>query len=168
MNSLHNARGFTLLETLIAVVLVGFAFLATAGLHIRSLRDTQQSAQEVAAAQLADDMYARLRVSSPLQLTSSLQSAGIATPNCYNAVGCTAVEMAADEVKKWKDSIALRLPGGGGTVCRDSAPGDGTPTNDNCTAAAGDPVVIKLWWPILQNSTTVNYRQFFLYYVPKT
>ena len=168
MKSLHNTRGFTLLETLIAVVLVGFAFLATAGLHIRSLRDTQLSAQEVAAAQLADDMYARLRVSSPLQLTSSLQTAGAATTNCYTTTGCTAVAMAADEIKKWKDSITLRLPGGGGTVCRDSAPGDGTPANDNCTAGATDPVVIKLWWPIRQDNATVNYRQFFLYYVPKT
>lgn len=163
----RTQAGFSLLEALIAVALIGFAFLSAAGLHVQSLRDTQLSAQEIAAAQLADDMYTRMRVTSPLQLGSMLQTAGAQTSACYGTLGCNAVQMAADEVAKWKASIALRLPSGGGTVCRDAAPGDGSPANDNCTGGANDPIVVKLWWPVRSASATPVYRQFFLYYVAK-
>jgi type IV pilus assembly protein PilV len=163
----NKSRGFTLLEVLIAIVLIGFAFLSTASLHIRSLRDTKQSSQVVMAAQLAEDLSARLRASSPLELGALLGSTGASTTTCFTAAGCLPAEMAKDEIEKWKDTIPTRLLGARGTVCRDSALATGSLTDDNCTGNAADPIVIKVWWPLRSDSTTAKYEQYFIPFVAK-
>lgn len=176
-----NQRGFTLLEALIAIVLLAFAFLSTAGLHLNTLRETTQSAQNTVAAQLADELVSRLRVSSQDQIAAVLEAAGTANASCYTPAGCKRDEMALDEISKWKASVSDRLGGGvnvsgtpvaGGTVCRDTGPGDGSPAGNACTGGASDPIVIKLWWPRRADKydplrPTAGYQQYFVPYVPK-
>lgn len=157
----HNFAGFSLLEVLIAMVLVSFAFLATASLHINSLRDTQLSTQMVQAAELVHEMNQRMQVMSPAFAPNVIGVAsGTLDADCLSG-GCTPAEMVLDELKRWQDSVAARLPEGGAIVCRDSAAGAATPANPNCTGGAGDPILVKVWWRA-KGDGTANYHQFSL------
>lgn len=153
--------GFSLLEVLIAMVLVSFAFLATASLHITSLRDTQLSAQMVQAAELIHEMNQRMQVMSPAFAPNVIGvAAGTIDADCISG-GCSPAEMVLDELKRWQDSVAARLPEGGSIVCRDSAAGAASPANPNCTGGANDPILVKVWWRA-KGDGAANYHQFSL------
>jgi type IV pilus assembly protein PilV len=146
ISPLSSQTGFAILEAMICVVLISFAFLASAGLHLSSLRDTQSSGQVIQAVQLANDLQERMRVN--FQKADSYMTITKASyANCNTTTGCTANEMVANDLQEWADQVAARLPGGLGVVCRDSSPGDGTsPSNSDCSSAATDPFAIKIWW----------------------
>lgn len=164
LNMKQHQSGFTLLESLIAVVLIGLAFLATAGLHINSFRDTQLSVQSVAAAELVHEMNERLHMMSPAFVPDILGAAsGTAQSTCQSG-GCKPADMVVDELKKWQDVVAERLPEGGGIVCRDAAAGKASPGTPNCTGAATDPILVKVWWRA-KKEAAADYYQFSLPYV---
>lgn len=168
MSRHHAPSGFSLLEVLISVLLISLAFLSTASLHIRSLRDVQQSSQVVIASELAQDLVERLNISSSPRVPGTFQTSGAPTAGCFNSTGCTPADMISDEVAKWKDTIDKRLPGGGGTICRDLVQvDDATGINDGCSGAATDPIVIKVWWPLQGNDATTKYKTMYLPYVRK-
>jgi type IV pilus modification protein PilV len=161
-----SQSGFTLLESLIAVVLIGLAFLATAGLHISSFRDTQLSTQTVAAAELVHEMNERMRLMSPAFVPSLIgTTAGTTEATCLSG-GCKPADMAKDELKKWQDAVAARLPGGGGIVCFDSSAGKASPGSPNCTGLATDPILVKVWWQVKKEGAA-DYYQFSLPYTAR-
>lgn len=167
-NMIKNSQsGFTLLESLIAVVLIGLAYLATAGLHINSFRDTQVAVQSVAAAELVHEMNERLHMMSPAFVSNIVGlTSGTAQPTCQATSGCKPAEMVVDELKKWQDVVAARLPEGGGIVCRDGAAGKATPGSPNCTGLPTDPILVKVWWR-MKKDATADYYQFSLPYASK-
>ena len=144
----NTQSGFSLLEVMICVVLITFAFLASAGLHLASLRDTQTSGQVAQAAQLANDMAERIRVNFPSTNAYTTATAALVT-TCNTAATCTSAQMVSNDLAEWLAELAARLPNGVGTVCRDSTPGDGaSPTGAACTGGASDPIAVKVWWSL--------------------
>lgn len=146
--------GFSLLESLICILLITFAFLATARVHLASLRDTQTSGQVGQAAQLANDLAERMRVNfrnTSAYTASAAPSAAIAA--CNTTTGCSATDMASNDLSEWNAALVARLPGGRGIVCRDSSPNDGaSPASASCTGGATDPIAVKIWWNLRDDS----------------
>ena len=56
----RGAAGFTMLEALVAIVVLAFGVLGVANLLIKSFRFAQQSSYDVVALQLANDMADRI------------------------------------------------------------------------------------------------------------
>ena len=140
--------GFALLEALVCVDLISFAFLASAGLHLSSLRDTQSSGQISQATQLANELHERMRINIGNTDTYATASAAVRSA-CNTTTGCSAADMVANDLAEWSASLAAKLPNGRGVVCRDSTPDDGTsPGSAACTGGASDPIVIKVWWKL--------------------
>jgi type IV pilus assembly protein PilV len=141
-------QGFSLLEALICVVLITMAFLGSAGLHLASLRDTQTSGQVTQASQLAGDLSERIRANfRSIDLYTTIP-AGLVS-SCNTTTGCTAAEMVANDLAEWNSELLARLPNGGGIVCRDVSPSDGaSPTSSSCSGGATDPIAIKIWWTL--------------------
>jgi type IV pilus assembly protein PilV len=115
-----SARGFTLIEVLVALCLLSLAALSIVSLQWRSLDATHQSALHRAAMQLAADVADELR-------------AGTAP---------SALAQAA-----WTAHAAAALPGGRAIVCRDPSPWDAAAGAYRwaCEPAAG-PLLVKIAW----------------------
>lgn len=127
--------GFTLLEVLVAIVVLSLGLLGLAGLQAASLRNNQTAYYRGIATQQAYDMADRIRANLAGVRAGGYSNlaAGIpADPNCFTT-GCTAANMAVTDHFQWNTVNAALLPGGSGTVvCEDGAAGAG------CIAATGN------------------------------
>jgi type IV pilus assembly protein PilV len=163
------AQGFTLLEVLVAVLVLSFGLLGIAGLLLASVQNNAVSTQRTAATFLAQDMADRIRSNinaikdknadgTPKQ-AYYLSTDVAANNNCFGAgsSGCTdSRTVAARDLFIWRQQIQQSLPGGTGIVCRDSTPGDGkkadvgsTDADTGCETGPSDsPFVIKIFWVV--------------------
>lgn len=146
MPMIGRQSGFTLLEVLVAIVVLSLGLLGLAGLQAASLRNNQTAYYRGIATQQAYDMADRLRANlagvCPLPNQSgactlpseyrNLTATIPADPGCF-LTGCTVATMAVTDHFQWNTVNAALLPGGVGTVvCEDGAPGAG------CAAATGN------------------------------
>lgn len=170
----QKAAGFTLLEVLIAVVIVSVGLLGVASMQLNTLKTADGSKYRSVALTLAADMADRMRAN----LTGSLGGmtpggsapTALATGVGYNrprttradpeyntpkptcrAGGCTPGDMALDDLAAWQRRIGESLPGGIGVVCIDSG-SMGTPPTFNGTTLVnacdnqGSTFAIKILW----------------------
>jgi type IV pilus assembly protein PilV len=150
-NFVQRQHGFGLVEVLVTLVILAFGLLGVAGLQASALRSTVESGSRGMAVRMANDMAERLRL-EPQQLAAYLTAAAsdqsaADSSACYGSGGCSGTTRVNAAVGEWQRQLALRLPGGEGIVCRDASPQDGTVrTAADCTGAATDPLVIKVFW----------------------
>jgi type IV pilus assembly protein PilV len=127
--------GFTLIEVLVAIVVLSLGLLGLAGLQAASLRNNQTAYYRGIATQQAYDMADRLRANlAGVRAGNYNNLAGLpgTNPNCFSAA-CSAANMAISDQRQWNTMNAALLPNGTGTVvCADGAAGAG------CTAATGN------------------------------
>jgi type IV pilus assembly protein PilV len=102
--------GFTLIEVLIAILVISVGLLATASLQLLSKRSNYDAAQRTTAAHLAGDLLERMR-SNPAALINYLPGAPrrrtlSAPADCQGAgANCTADELAAYDLWQWEQSL---------------------------------------------------------------
>ena len=103
--------GFTLLEVMIAVLVLSIGLLGLAGLMASSIRNAHSAYQRTQATWLAYDLIDRMRVN---------RGAAIASTNNYNilmgAATSSSTGLAGTDVTGWKTAIANTLPAGDGSV----------------------------------------------------
>lgn len=139
--------GFTMIEVLVALLLVGTGALAMAMLQLQTLRGSREAAQQAQAAALAQEL-AELRLAwrdaAPDGADPYLFSAD-AAPSAVGdcAAGCDAAGFARANVAEWQARLFATLPGARAVVCR-----DGTPSGWRCDHDPAAPVTIKLGWRI--------------------
>ena len=107
----QKQKGFTLLEVLVAMVVLSVGLLGLAGLMGASMRNNQSSSQRTQAAWLAYDVIDRMRGN---------RTAAIATTNNYNTTiggaACAFTALACTDLTDWKATLANALPAGDGSV----------------------------------------------------
>ncbi|MCS6996996.1 MAG: type IV pilus modification protein PilV [Casimicrobiaceae bacterium] len=151
--------GFSLLEALIAIVIISLGVLGIAGLQLSALRDTQTSRNVTAATILARDMADRLRTSAVAVKNFDFNMVPSSVNNCVGPTSsCTEITFFASDYAAWRALVANRLPSGEGRVCRDATPDDGTPAAPACTGGNNDPLVVKVWWWEKGNQTSTQER----------
>lgn len=141
-------HGFTMIELLIAVVVLSIGLLGLAALQAQSLRNNQSAYHRTQATILAYDMIDRARANRQGFDNGDYHlPTATPTPACTSAAGCTATEMADNDMDEWADLVGEHLPGGEGVICRDSTPDSGDDAaNHDCDNNANANYVIKLWW----------------------
>lgn len=124
----HQQHGFSLVEVMIAVLVLSIGLLGMAGLQAASVRNTYSAYMRSQAMILANDIADRIR--------SNPGTAGIdgAAGGDYNAIGpglasggstacdttvCTPGQLAAYDIAVWSDRVKTTLPGGNGSVTGD-------------------------------------------------
>lgn len=110
--------GFTLLEVLVAIIVISLGLLGLAGLQAATLRNNQIAYYRAIAVQQTYDMADRIRANQAgvaAGVYDNLTAIIPADPDCV-ANTCTAAEMAAADHSQWNNNNARMLPAGSGTV----------------------------------------------------
>ncbi len=134
----HNARGISLIEALVTLVVISIGMLGIAALYVESLKASNTAMGRTRAVTLASDMADRIR-SNPAgaqsyQVDTTAASAN-APFNCAQtaaaaALDCTPVQLAAYDIWQWKTLIGnssdasaarLGLPAATGLIVRDTS-----------------------------------------------
>ena len=142
--SCRLCRGFTLVEALVAILVLSFGMLGMLGLLLGGLKLTSSSNyRNIATLEsqaMADQAKANARsLTSYNTPTASLDS------SCFTSTGCSSAQTRTQtEYDLWQDRLAAMLPSGVGIICRDSTPADGTPGNWACDNTA--QFVVKICW----------------------
>lgn len=105
-------RGFTLLESLISLVVLSVGMLGIAALYVEGVRAGRTAVYRTTAVNLAADMMDRIRANP--QARFAYQGGGAAN-NCVNGGNnCSAQQMAQEDVLLWTNEVTARMPGGVG------------------------------------------------------
>jgi type IV pilus assembly protein PilV len=153
------ASGFTLVEVLVALLVVAIGIAGAAALQARTMHSAREAERVSNATRLAAALAERM-LANPVSMAlpdaanpylqfdyDSASSNPPAADPCYAEADCTPAQLAAFDLLEAGQAVAL-LPGGRIRVCRDaSAPlaGAGLPPW-TCDGQAGAPVVVKLGW----------------------
>lgn len=107
----QRASGFTMVEMLVALVVLAVGMLGVAGLFVISLRSGGTAVSRMQAVNLASDMADRIR--SNRRAGAAYTGVG-ANNNCVGAgaVNCSPEQMAETDVFLWRRQIAAAFPGG--------------------------------------------------------
>jgi len=157
MNTLPaEEKGFTLIEVLVTLLIVSIGIFSILAVITVSLQLNSSSVYRTIAAQQAYAMAEALRanpsalgtINSSLAVTFAAPGTGGTSTTCWNGTGCTRNFYVATTLDAWNKQLAAVLPSGTGTVCLDSSPYDGTPTNWACDGATNPlaPYVVKVCW----------------------
>jgi len=146
--------GITLIETMIAILVLSFGMLGMLSVFLNSLKITSTSHFRAVAAQQSYALADSMRASLP-QLTVYPGVSPTSWAACFDTAstaGCTTTQMAQTEIDLWQKRLAAMLPAGAGTVCRDGSPTDGTPGAWACDGTG--QFVIKVCWDDSRVSTS--------------
>ena len=106
----QRVQGFTLIEVLIALIILSVGMLGIAGLYVHSMRAGRTSMCRHHAVTLAGDVADRIRANP--RAFGAYAGAG-ANNNCVSGgIDCTRPEMAANDIFLWDQQAAAYLPSG--------------------------------------------------------
>ena len=164
MSRRSRMGGFTLLEVLIALIIVSIGLLGVAAMQASTLKNAGSSKYRSAAISLTSDMSDRLRANlEGVMVANFALNTGYNRPRTalddpiYNtpqtacrSSGCLPAEMALDDLATWQERLTSSLPRGTGVVCIDSGSSgaptfDGTTINPQCDGI-GTMFAIKVFW----------------------
>jgi type IV pilus assembly protein PilV len=112
-----RSQGATLVEVLVALLILSVGLLGIAALYVDNLRNGRTGVLRTQAAQLAADMAERVRTNR----AGGASFARVTGQRCRDLPSTpTADEAAANEVACWQEEVAKVLPNGTGLVALDS------------------------------------------------
>lgn len=157
---LKPAAGFTLIEVLIAILVIGIGLLSVVSLQTRSVAMGNAAYFRSQASALAYDAADRIRANAVVATAGGFHGL---TPTenaaCMTAAGCGAAQMAAHDMFLWQREVDQILANGIGIVCRDTTPDDGVRGSPACDG--GGNYVIKLWWDDNKDAVDEHYTMSF-------
>jgi len=113
-----NQSGFSLLEVLIALLILSIGLLGIAGLQVTSKRTNFEAIQRTTATMLALEMIERMRANAgELDLYTNTGAGrtfdihpggvtGVGTDANCDGTDCTAVELAEYDLRQWQEAIS--------------------------------------------------------------
>ena len=106
----NNQQGFSLVEVLIALVIMSVGMLGIASLYVQSMQAGRTSLLRHNAVTLAGDVADRIRANP----TAGVLYEGLGADNsCVdNGIDCSSTEMADHDIFLWKDQADETLPAG--------------------------------------------------------
>jgi len=159
----QHAFGFSLIEVMVSVLVLGLGVIGAAGMQLAAMRTSHQSGLQSIAVQLAAELADKSRANdgqmkskdadNPFVGLSFRQSVdgmpGAPAKFCYSA-SCDSRELADFDIYEWKKRLASALPDARAVVCRDAQPWNDTQRSLVWECQGGTSVaaslVIKVGW----------------------
>ena len=111
--ALRGARGFSLIEVLVALVVLSVGLLGIAALYVTSVSSGRTATLRGQAVLLAADLADRIRANRGAGPTydDATSGVGAVTAACLQGGGgCTPVQMANEDKFEWLALVAARIP----------------------------------------------------------
>lgn len=162
---LKCSKGFTLIEVLISVLILGIGMLGIINLQSRALMDNQDAYLRSQAIFLAYNMSDRIRANADAWNSADLTNyptsfvpayafcstydpvtATVATP-AATPIACTATQLAQYDAYRWSADVADMLPNGTVTLTR---------VDDPITTAADNIIRLTINWDRVSQHITAN------------
>lgn len=105
----NSQRGTSLVEVLVALLVLSIGLLGVAGLQMTSLRNNRSAHLRSQAQVMAYDITDRMRANRDIAIDDGAYNIAI------GATG-TAGTLAGDDLVRWKEALASSLPAGDGSV----------------------------------------------------
>ena len=138
-------RGFTLVEVLVALVVMSVGMLGIAALYLEGLRAGRTAIYRTTAVNLAADMADRIRANRQARIAYAGTGPG-SDESCVNGEeDCTPVQLADDDWFSWSNQIAAQLP-------------DGASAEILVDGGATPVYTITLQWPEIGQTEPASYR----------
>ncbi|MFQ5549132.1 MAG: type IV pilus modification protein PilV [Woeseia sp.] len=102
--------GFTLIEVLIALIIMSVGMLGIAGLYVHSMQAGRTSLFRHHAVTLAGDVADRIRANP--RAAEAYAGAGADNACVDGGIDCTPVQMAANDIFLWRQQATDTLPAG--------------------------------------------------------
>lgn len=119
-----NQSGFSLIEVLVALIVLAVGLLGMASLTVHSLQSNQGAYMRSQASVLAYDIAERMRFNyeGAAAATTVYTAASATLPTCGES-GCTAAQQAQLDVSTWRAALASSMPGATATITRSATGG---------------------------------------------
>jgi type IV pilus assembly protein PilV len=152
-----RSRGFTLMEVMVAVLVISLGLLGIAAMQANAIASTHSSqveslvaieAQSLASAMAANPWWSTAAAPSPITVNGSTVSpSSMAESTLCNQAACTSAELASYDLATWGTQLQQLVPGANATI----------------TCQAGSPIICSItvtWTPeatvALNSGTTTN------------
>lgn len=159
MPTARAVAGFTLVEVMIAVLVLALGIVGGVSMQLAALRARHQSTLLAQASWLAVGMAERMRANpeqmrladgANLYLTLDYDVLDESSPPapsalCYGG-DCDNAQLAAFDLYEMKALMRENLPAGRAVVCRDAGLWSGGKLRWACSGGDGAPLVIKVGW----------------------
>lgn len=148
-------RGFSLIEVLVALLVLAVGVLGILVLQLSTLRATREVTLQSAALRIATDMAEQLRGSSDSpEMLQAFSRFDYATNSAATVTGvpcfgtdniCTRSQMAAFVMRLWQQRIQQALPSGRVRICRDASPWHAATNTLRWDCDSGIDTMTPLW-----------------------
>ena len=134
--------GFSLIEVLVALVVVSIGILGLAGLQHTGVRNNHNALLHSQASFLAYEIADFMRSNRAGVQAKNYDTVAAPTPTPTTTVDCeanpcTAADVASYHLTKWYQDLAIALPNGNGSInC----------TNNSINCTPGSSITIKISW----------------------
>ncbi|WP_018144617.1 MULTISPECIES: type IV pilus modification protein PilV [unclassified Thioalkalivibrio] len=135
--------GFSLIEVLIAVLVLAIGLLGLAGLQTTSMQHNHDAQLRTQATLLAYDMADRMRANREVARTTNSYESSFTESACTDGFVSTASSVAARDLDEWRNQLSCYLPQGDGQIQRN-----------------GDTLTITVRWTEREADNPDNQRDF--------
>ena len=150
MDTRSRQSGFTMVEVLVALVVLAIGLLGIAALYLNSLQSGRTAIYRTQAVNLAADLADRIRANRTAQAAYGTLFADVEAdvPDCYTTGGCSDTDLASSDLARWKAALEQLLPNGQGQVVV------------TLPAVAGDPTgyVVSVRWAEVGEAAPVAFQ----------
>ena len=110
--------GMTLIESLIAMLVLALGVLGLAGVQVRLLAESRTANNRAVAIGLIDDMTNKILLNRDAAMAGSYTSAWGATVAAQDCVSstCNSTQLAQSDLNIWRANVANALPGANATI----------------------------------------------------
>ncbi len=132
-NTHSRQQGFSLLEILVAMIIIAIGILGVAGIQVTALKFTKGSESRMNAVQMSYDLIDRMRANKPGARGGEYSGlSNYAATTCSPTAPTASPRLADTDVETWRNALACNLPSGVGKAV--ITPG----------ASSADPVSIEV------------------------
>jgi type IV pilus assembly protein PilV len=116
-NARHGAatqRGMTMVESLVALVVLSVGLLGIASLYVSTLKAERSAQLRTQAVALVTDMTDRIRANASARDAYDLKVKYDGKPslrNCVTVKNCSNAQLAEDDLARWLTTVRATLPG---------------------------------------------------------
>ena len=138
MNMRHfRQRGVTIVESLVALVVIAVGMLGIAGLYLSSMQASRSAKLRSHAVELASSIADRIRANREAVTSYNLAADGTPAKQDCDTKLCNAAQLAQDDLARWLVDIRDTLPGADAVLGTVAVTDNAAPATDNYVITVG-------------------------------